>query len=179
MKKMIDAFDYAGVICREMKRGILLTTKADDKVNTMTIGWGKIGIEWGKPIFIAYVRESRYTKQMLEANGEFTVNVPVNAIDSKILGYCGTKSGRDTDKIADMGLTLEEPDMISVPGIRELPLTLECRVIYQQKQDLNAIPAEILTRYYPEAEEGVFAGEKRDFHYAYYGEIVSAYLIEA
>ena len=173
MKKMIEAFDYAGTVCKAMPRGILLTTKADGKVNTMTIGWGHIGIEWGKPIFVAYVRESRYTKQMLEANGEFTVNVPMGSIDGKILGYCGTKSGRDTDKIADLGLTLEEPEVISVPGIQELPLTLECKVIYKQKQDLSAIPENILTRYYPADETGY-----QDYHYAYYGEIVSAYIIE-
>lgn len=172
MKKMIEAFDYAGNICKAMPRGILLTTKADGKVNTMTIGWGKIGIEWGKPVFIAYVRESRHTKQMLENNGEFTINVPMGPIDGKILGYCGSKSGRDTNKIADMGLTLEEPEVISVPGIKELPLTLECKVIYKQKQDLSAIPEDILARYYPADETGY-----QDYHYAYYGEIVSAYII--
>ena len=64
MKKHVDAFDYAGTVCKEMAKGILITTKLDGKVNTMTIGWGHIGIEWGKPIFIAYVRESRYTKQL-------------------------------------------------------------------------------------------------------------------
>lgn len=178
MKRFIDPFDYAGDICRAMKKGILLTTKCDGMVNTMTIGWGKIGIEWGKPIFIAYVRESRYTRQMLDGNGEFTVNTPDGSVDSKILGYCGSKSGRDTDKIADLGLNLEEPVSISVPGIRELPLTLECKVIYKQKQDLSAIPGEILDKYYPEADSVVYAGEKRDFHYAYYGEIVNAYIIE-
>lgn len=177
MKKMINAFDYAGEICKAMPKGILMTTKAGEQVNTMTIGWGKIGIEWGKPIFIAYVRESRYTKQMLEANGEFTVNVPMGEVDGKILGYCGTKSRRDTDKIADLDLTLEEPVSITVPGIKELPLTLECKVIYKQKQDLSAIPQEILKRYYPAAQENCYAGENRDFHYAYYGEIVNAYLI--
>lgn len=177
MKKQVQAFDYAADICKAMPRGILLTTKADGKVNTMTIGWGKIGIEWGKPIFIAYVRESRYTKQMLESNGEFTVNIPQGEVNGKILGYCGTKSGRDTDKIADLGLTLEESEVISVPGIKELPLTLECKVIYKQKQDLGAIPEDILAKYYPEGDTACFAGENRDFHYAYYGEIVNAYLI--
>lgn len=172
MKKMIDAFDYAGDICKAMPKGILLTTKLDGKVNTMTIGWGKIGIEWGKPVFIAYVRESRYTKQMLEGNGEFTVNVPYGAFDSKILGFCGTKSGRDVDKIEALGLTLEAPEKISVPGIRQLPLTLECKVIYKQKQDLDAIPEALLSRYYPADETGY-----RDYHYAYYGEIVSSYII--
>ena len=174
MNKTVDAFDYAGYICKAMKKGILLTTKSGDKVNTMTIGWGKIGIEWNRPVFIAYVRETRYTKSMLENSGEFTVNIPYGQLDSNILGYCGKKSGRDTDKIADLGLTLVESDVVSVPGIKELPLTLECRVIYKQAQDLTMLPDEILQRFYPVMDAEGF----RDYHIAYYGEIVNAYLID-
>lgn len=172
MKQSINAFEYAGHICAAMKKGILLTTKSDDFVNTMTIGWGKIGIEWGRPVFIAYVRETRYTKTLLEQCCEFTVNIPMDDFDQKILGYCGTKSGRDHDKIADMGLTLVEPNVIHVPAIKEFPITLECKVIYKQKQDLDAIPAEIIDRFYPADEKGF-----RDYHIAYYGEIVDAYQI--
>ena len=153
MKKTVDAFDYAGHICKVMKKGILLTTKAEGNVNTMTIGWGKIGIEWNRPVFIAYVRESRYTKEMLEKNGEFTVNIPVGEVDSRILTHCGRTSGRDTDKIRDLNLTLVESDAVSVPGILELPLTLECKVIYRQKQDLSVLPQEIIDRFYPEVDE--------------------------
>ena len=178
MKKHIDAFDYAGDICKALPRGILLTTAAEGKVNTMTIGWGHIGIEWGKPIFVAYVRETRHTKQMLEKNGEFTVNVPVGEFDAKILGFCGSKSGRDTDKIAQLGLTLEAPEKISVPGIRQLPLTLECKVIYRQDQELSAIPGPVLDRYYPQNVESTFPGSNRDHHIAFYGEIVNAYIIQ-
>lgn len=178
MKKHVDAFDYAGTVCKEMAKGILITTKLDGKVNTMTIGWGHIGIEWGKPIFIAYVRESRHTYTMLEGNGEFTVNIPMGQVDKKILGYCGTKSGRNTDKIRDMGLTLEDPSVISVPGIKELPLTLECKVIYKQKQDLSAIPAQLLEKYYPQDVSDPDQGRNRDRHVAFYGEIVDSYIIE-
>ena len=174
MKQQIDAFDYAGHICKAMRKGILLTTKAGDKVNTMTIGWGKIGIEWNKPVFIAYVRETRYTKQMLEACGEFTVNIPYNDVDSKILAYCGKQSGRDTDKITDLGLTLVNSDVIQVPGIAQLPLTLECKVIYKQKQDLSSMPQSVIDRFYPVIDQDGF----QDYHIAYYGEIVNAYLIK-
>lgn len=170
-------FDYANDICKAMKKGILLTTMADKKVNTMTIGWGAMGIEWGKPIFIALVRESRYSKQLLECCGEFTVNVPYGEIDSRILGFCGSRSGLDVDKIKEMNLTLEEPVSISVPGIKQLPLTLECKVIYKQKQDLNAISYDLLTKYYPQDIDGSNPGRNRDHHIAYYGEIVNAYLI--
>lgn len=172
MKKMIDPFDYAGEFAKNMKRGILLTTKGRGMVDTMTIGWGTIGIEWGRPVFVAYVRESRFTKELLDENPEFTVNVPVGQVDGKILGFCGTKSGRDVDKIRELGLHLEEPVNITVPGIRELPLTLECKVIYRDPQPTEGLPQEILDRYYPEVNG------RRDAHIAYYGEIVSAYIIE-
>ncbi len=167
MKKTVDAFDYAQEICKAVQKGVLLTTKANDKVNTMTISWGHLGVIWGKPVFIAYVRQSRHTKAMLEANGEFTVNVPIGELDSKILGFCGTKSGRDVDKIDVMNLHLEEPETISVPGIKELPLTLECKVIYKQDHVLADIPEDVITRYYPTP----------DHHTVYYGQILNSYLV--
>ena len=178
MKKNVNAFDYANEICKALPRGILMTTKHDGFVNTMVIGWGHIGIEWGRPIFVAYVRESRFTKEMVENHGEFTVNVPMGDVDSNIIKVCGTKSGRDMDKIRELNLHLEESNVVDVPGIREFPLTIECKVIYKQKQDLSAIPSDILARYYPEIPGADFDGQARDYHYAYYGEIVGAYLIE-
>ena len=178
MKKEIDVFYYAGHICKEMKKGILLTGKSGDTLNTMTIGWGMLGIEWGKPLFIALVRESRFTKHLIEESGEFTVNIPYGDVDSKILGFCGTKSGRDVDKFAELGLTLEEPLAIHTPGIRQLPLTLECKVLYAQPQELSSIPQAILDHYYPQNIDGIDPGKNRDRHVAYYGQIVSAYLIE-
>ena len=173
MKRKVNVWDYAGKIAQEMNPGILATTKAGDKVNTMTIGWGTLGVKWNRPVFILFVRESRYTHQMLEENGEFTINVPLDGCDKHILSYCGTKSGRDTDKIADLGLTLEEPEQISVPGIRELPLTLECKVIYKQDQDPAAIDPEIQKRSYPP----FFPDGRSDYHTAYYGQILDAYII--
>ena len=173
MKTTVNAFDYAADICKAMPKGILLTTKVGEQVNTMTIGWGHIGIEWSRPVFVVYVRESRHTKAMLDESGEFTVNIPMGAYDPKILGYCGTKSGRDTDKIADMGLTLVEGETVSVPGIREFPLTLECKVIFKQYQQENVLPKEIYDRYYPATAEQ----PDGDYHTAYYGQILNAYII--
>ena len=173
MKRKIDLWEYAGKILEQTGKGVLLTTKSGDKVNTMTIGWGTLGIEWGKPIFTAFVRKSRHTYKMLEENGEFTVNVPMGTVDKHILGFCGTKSGRDMDKIAELGLHPEAPETVSVPGIRELPLTLECKVIYKQDQDPKAIDRESDEKYYAKgtANEG-------DYHTAYYGLVTAAYVIE-
>ena len=135
MKEKINVFEYSREILEALNKGILITSKYEDKVNTMTISWGALGIEWSKPMFTIYVREHRFTKSLLDKNPEFTVNVPLGDYDKKIVGLAGVKSGRDMDKIKELGLTLEEPETISVPGIKEFPLTLECRVVYKQQQE--------------------------------------------
>lgn len=173
MKKEINVWDYAEEILKGVQNGVLLTTQSGGKVNTMTISWGSLGIEWGKPIFTTFVRESRYTKLALDENGAFTVNIPYGDFDKKILSFCGSKSGRDVDKIKELGLTLEKGDAVSVPAIKELPLTLECRVIYKQTQDLSQIPKEAQEMFYPKDAQGC-----PDIHTAYYGEIVRAYIVE-
>lgn len=176
MKRQINAFEYASHIIEALKtRGILATVKADGQVNPITIGWGTIGVQWGKPLFQIYIRECRHSKSMLDKAGEFTVNVPLEISDrtKEILSFCGTKSGRDTNKPSALGLTLVESDHISTPAIRELPLTLECRVIYSQRQDGASMPPEVLQRYYPQWENN-----RDDVHTVFYGEILSAYIIE-
>lgn len=178
MKKEIQVFDYASEIMKAVKTGVLLTTKSDDKVNSMTISWGTLGIEWGKPIFTVFVRENRFTKEQLEKNPEFTINIPMGEFNKKILGFCGTKSGYNIDKISELNLTLESPDKISVPAIKELPLTLECKVVYKQEQDRNEICEEIKKVFYPQDVDSLYHGANKDFHTAYYGEIISAYIVE-
>lgn len=173
MKQQIAVFDYAQHILQALKTGVLLTVKAGETVNIMTIGWGTLGIEWGKPIFTAFVRESRYTKELLDQNPEFTVNIPWEKPVPSILGFCGSRSGRDTDKIKALNLTLQAPQVVSVPAIEELPLTLECKVLYRRKQDLSAIPGEIQEKFYPQTAGA--AGQ--DPHTVYFGEIVAAYLL--
>lgn len=168
-KREIDIRDYAGDIIRALRPGILITTKVGDKVNSMTIGWGTLGVIWERPMFVAYVRQQRYTREMLDQCREFTINVPVGDFPRRVLGVCGSKSGRDMDKIAAAGLTPVEPEVIGVPGIKEFPLTLECRAIYRQEQESDQFNDEITRQFYT-----IETGD----HICYYGEIVASYVIE-
>ena len=168
-KRKIEPAEYAGIIAKALQKGIFLTAKAGGKVNTMMIGWGTVGRIWNRPAFIAYVRTTRFTREMLDKNPEFTVNVPVNSYDKEALRVLGTLSGRDLDKIKELGLTLVEPEVISVPGIKEYPLTLECRVLYRQEQEADKLPEDI---------RGQFYSVETEDHVVYYGEIAAAYVIE-
>ena len=173
MKEKINVWDYAPQILNAVGNGVLMTTKAGEEVDTMTIGWGHLGIEWYKPIFVAYVRQSRHTKTLVDQNPEFTINIPLGAADKEIVRICGTQSGRDVNKIEKLNLTLVPGETVAVPGIKEMPLTLECKVIYQQDQDLSALDEASREHFYKPgtANDG-------DFHTAYYGEITAAYILK-
>ena len=168
-KRKINITEYANIITESLKKGVFLTTKAGDKVNSMVIGWGHLGRIWERPVFITYVRDNRYTYEMLEKNPEFTINVPINGMDKNAFRICGSKSGRDMDKISEAGLTPTEPEVITVPGLMEFPLTLECKVLYKEEQDASKLPEDIRGKFY-----SIDISE----HTAYYGEIVAAYIIE-
>ena len=177
MKKEVNVFDCAGEILKALPAGILMTSEAEDCVNAMTIGWGTLGIEWGVPIFAAYVRESRFTHDLVERTGEFTICVQLAGKYTdkvkKAVGFCGSKSGRDVDKIAQLGLTIVEADEIRPPAIKEFPLTLECRTVFQTLQPVEKISSKF-EKFYP----AKLPDSPADAHVAHYGEILKAYIIE-
>ena len=178
MKKDIDVYEHMNHILTQLKKGILITAKVDEKVNSMTISWVQIGIEWNKLIFTTFVRTGRYTHQMLEEKKEFTVNIPMETRRNDILAFCGAKSGRDYDKVKELNLTLVEGDNVDVPGIKELPLTLECKVIYSQLQDKDSIPEEMRNQFYPQSIGSDSPGGNGDYHTVFMGEIVGAYIAQ-
>ena len=174
MKREINPFDYAGDILKALPRGILLTSEAEDCVNAMTIGWGTLGIEWEVPIFAAYVRTNRFTHELIERTGEFTICAPYGELSktaAKALAFCGSKSGRDVDKLAKVGLHTVEAEIVRPPAIKEFPLTLECRVVFSQVQPIKEISGRF-SKFYVENTA------HSEPHVAYYGEILKAYIIE-
>ncbi|MBQ8161444.1 MAG: flavin reductase [Clostridia bacterium] len=176
MKEKIQVTDYANLLTRALPKGILLNTNGD-KFNSMVIGWGHIGTLWGKPTFHVYVRQGRYTKGQLDKTQEFSISAPLEGTDPLINKICGWQSGFQIDKVKEAGLELEEAETIQTPGIRQYPLTLECRILYSQDQDLSRIPESIRSRMYPGDVDGTYPMANRDFHTMYVGEIVDAYII--
>jgi len=176
VKETVKITEYANVITEALPKGILLNTNGD-KFNSMVIGWGHIGTLWGKPTFVVYVRQSRYTKGQLDKTGAFTISVPLEGVDPLIGKVCGSQSGFDIDKVKEAGLVLEEASINGTPGIRQYPLTIECKVLYSQDQVLAKIPEDIIRTYYPQSAPAADRLANRDYHTVYVGEIEAAYII--
>jgi len=153
---------------QQLQKGAFITSIKDGKVNTMTIAWGGLSFVWHKKVFVAYVRYSRHTYEMLENSDEFTISVPLNAEMKKELSFCGTKSGRDYDKIEECNLRLADGRTVKTPVLADCELHYECKVIYKQAMEPGNIPAEIKSKFYP----------NNNYHVIYYGEITDSYLIK-
>ncbi len=141
---------------------VLISAKKDGKVNTMTASWGAMGVIWGKNAVTVYIRPQRYTKQFVDGSEYFTVTL-FNGYRQE-LGVLGTKSGRDGDKIGEVGFQIEEVE--GQPTFRQGTYVLVCRKMYSDliKED----------RFYDgRIAESVYPG--KDFHEMYIGEIVGAY----
>lgn len=147
------------------KKGAFLTTKVADETNTMTISWGSIGFIWGKPMFTALVRKSRHTHELIEKSGEFTVSLPLDESMKNALAICGSKSGRDMDKIKECSLELQEGKSLSTPVIKGCGVHYECKVVFKNHMAPNLLDENIDNSMY---------GSK-DYHTVYYGEIVNCY----
>ena len=94
--------DWMQDTAEQLKKGAFLMVNG----NPMTIGWGQFGVLWGKPTFSVYVRQSRYTHQLLEHADTFTVSVPASGTMQHELAFCGTRSGRDVEKLQALNASL-------------------------------------------------------------------------
>lgn len=152
----------------------LVTAGNQDRgYNTMTASWGHLGAIWrgdnpgGRPTAAVYVRPQRYTRAFMDREAYFTLSVLPEAY-RKALGYLGTHSGRDGDKVKAAGLT-PVFDREST-WFAEARLVLVCKKLYQAPLvESGFVDRSLVEENYPE----------RDFHQMYIGEIVQALVSEA
>ena len=105
------------------KEWALLTAGNKQESNTMTISWGGVGVLWGKNVVYVFVRDSRYTKKLIDAGDFFSLTF-VSDQYRNALNYCGSHSGRNEDKIANAGLSVDYRH--GIPYIDEGNLVLVC-----------------------------------------------------
>jgi len=107
---------------------MLVTAGNREKFNTMTANWGGMGYLWKKPVAFVFVRPERYTYGFTENSDGFTLTFFTEKYRDA-LNLCGTKSGRDCDKVAETGLTPFFTED-GYPAFTEARLVLQCRKLY-------------------------------------------------
>ena len=142
---------------------MLITAGNEEKANTMTASWGGVGVLWGKNVTFTFIRPQRYTKEFIDSNECFSICF-FDEKYKKTLGYLGSVSGRDEDKIAGSKLTLCYLD--NTPCFEEANLILICKKIYKQTLHPNCFLENNLDKKWY---------ENKDYHSMYVSEILNIY----
>ena len=147
------------------KEWMLVTAGNEQRgYNTMTASWGHLGSIWGHggglPTAVVYLRPQRYTKEFVDREELFTITVFPEEY-RKALGYLGSHSGRDGDKVAAAGLAPVFEGEYTY--FAEAKLTLVCRKLYRGTIEPEGfMDQSFVDEYYP----------NRDFHDLYIGQII-------
>lgn len=151
----LNAFQKIG------KDWMLITAEKHGKPNTMTASWGGVGVMWGKNVAYIVVRESRYTKEMIDGSDTFSLSFFEHSEYKSTLKYLGVVSGRDEDKIANARIHVDYSQ--GTPFIDEANTVLICKKLFAQKMTPeNFTDASIDAAWY----------QDKDYHTLYIGEII-------
>lgn len=123
----MNKVDFKGSVILNPVPVVLITSKNKaGKTNVFTVGWtGTINTK--PPMLYISIRPERLSYEYIKETMEFVVNLPSSDLVKKV-DYCGVRSGKKNDKIAEMGFTLKESHNISTPYINECPVNIECKV---------------------------------------------------
>ena len=106
---------------------VLITTKGENgENNVFTVAWtGTVCTH--PPMLSISVRPERLSYKYIKETMEFVVNLPSSRL-TKVVDFCGVRSGKTVDKIKEMNLKLEDSKNVSVSSLRECPVNIECKV---------------------------------------------------
>jgi len=147
------------------KDWMLITAGAPESFNTMTASWGGLGVLWERKVAFCFIRPTRHTFGFMEHSPIFTLSF-FEERHRKTLAFCGSHSGRDTDKIKDAGLTPVDKD--GFVYYQEARLVLACRKLYFQDLSPERFVDPKIGDMYPQ----------KDYHRMYVGEIETCLLRE-
>lgn len=142
------------------RENMLIAAENGGKVNAMTAAWGGLGVLWRMNVVYAVIRPERYTHEFVEASDRFSLNF-FGSERRDLLGYMGSVSGRDEDKIAKAKLTVAHAD--NAPYFAEAETAIVCRKLYAQNLEAHCfVDKDQIKQWYSEEA----------FHTMYIGEIV-------
>jgi len=157
----INPFDKIG------NEWALVSAGNKNEFNTMTVSWGGMGILWGKKVAYIFIRESRYTKELIDQGEMFSVSF-LSETYRDSLNYCGSHSGRGENnaKFEQAGLT--PAFKLSTPYPDEANFVLICHKLAKVPITKDTfLEAGIDSKWYSEANAG-------DYHTMYIGEIIES-----
>ena len=148
---------------------VLVSSAHAGRRNVMAAAWS-MPLDFDPPKVAVVIDKATLTRELVEASGEFVLNVPSRQQAALTLAV-GTQSGREVDKFEKLGAG-ETASMVGAPLIEGCLAWLECRVIAEPhiQQAYDLFLAEVVAAW---ADPDVFSNgrwhfpdaQQRSIHY--------------
>lgn len=99
----------------------------EENYNLITISWAGT-ICTNPPMTSISIKPDRYSYNIIKKTKEFVINLTTESM-VKAVDFCGVRSGKDTNKIKETGLSIEKASIVKAPLIIESPVNIECKVV--------------------------------------------------
>lgn len=152
-----DLINYINPMALRSDPAIAIASDGNE-TNGLTIGWAGFGTLWRKYMATVYVHKTRYSKHIFD-NAQYYSICYMKPEHKNVVGYFGSASGRNENKMAGSGLTVVTDDV--APYFGESRLVVLCKVMGKSDFDPESVDDGVRDWY---AREGV--------HTQYYGEVV-------
>ncbi|MBD8389831.1 DUF4468 domain-containing protein [Dysgonomonas sp. BGC7] len=162
--KQVSADKIPGNYIKLLNDWTLITSGTADQTNVMTASWGGIGMFWEKPVAFCFLNPTRYSVQTMDKGEYYTISFYTEAYKDAVK-YCGSVSGRNTDKIKGSGLTpIKLPS--GATAFSEAWMIFECKKMVGQQLSPEGVVAK------PTSGDWT----KNGYHKMYIGEIVNVWI---
>lgn len=105
----------------------LVGAQQNGKHNVMTTAW-VTQVSVNPLLILVSIGPGRFTHDMIAGTGEFVISI-LSSEQKEISSFCGSRSGRDTDKIARLKLATVPSSVVKAPRIAGCVANLECRLV--------------------------------------------------
>lgn len=130
---MTDTSLYSNLI---MPQAIGLVVTYHNKINLCPVNWQVVSTKYEKPMTVCIgLGLDHYTLEAIEITKEFVFAYPSQTQLEDSL-YCGTVSGKETDKAKQTAFEFETPRVLQTPLVKGAVLNLEC-ALHQKIQMEN------------------------------------------
>jgi len=137
--------------------------------NSMTAGWGGIGILNRVPAIYCVLRANRYTLELIKKDSTYTMSFFPDEHKDQVF-FLGSKSGRNTQKMQETTLSAVQTPSGNMT-YKEARLVFECRLA----QITTVSPNDFYYKEHKELIEDGYA-EANDYHKMVFGEITKIWV---
>jgi flavin reductase (DIM6/NTAB) family NADH-FMN oxidoreductase RutF len=149
---------------------VIVTSHHGGRSNIMSAAWS-MPLDFDPPKVAVVIDKSTFTRGLVEASGEFVLNIPARA-QARLTVDVGSESGAGVDKFAAHGIAVSAGAIVQAPLVDGCLAWLECRLIrephIQQAYDLflgEVVAAWADPAVFDGAHWKMVEGGKRSIHY--------------